>query len=406
MKVVLINALDMGSTGKIMLNIAETCRKQGIEAYTFSGTRKHSINNSSNHTVIESWWQCYAHMKIGAFTGRNELLSTMSTKRMINRIERIHPDVINLHVMHGSYLNIKVLFRYLKSLDIPIVWTFHDCWAFTGRCPHFMITNCQKWVDGCHNCIYPKNKYPVSYIDTTRKMWRLKKELFTSLGNLTIVTPSRWLASLVGKSFFRTIPVNVIPNGIDLCAFSPVVSDFREKHGIVDKKIILGVAFSWNESKGLDVFIELSKKLDSRYAIVLVGTDENVDKILPDRIISIHKTQSKRELAEIYTAADLFVNPTREDNLPTVNIEALACGTPVVTFDTGGSSEIIDSSCGISVEKNNIESLLNSIEIASDSTVYSVQNCTNRAKKYDKDSCFEDYILLFKALCQEEERKI
>jgi len=212
---------------------------------------------------------------------------------------------------------------------------------------------------------------------------------------MTLVTPSQWLADLVKESYLKDYPVKVINNGIDLSVFKPTEGDFRKKYNCEDKFIILGVSFIWGVKKGLDVFIELSKRLDEKYQIVLVGTNEEVDKQLPENIISIHQTANQKELAEIYTAADLFVNPTREEVLGLVNIEALACGTPVVTFNAGGSPECIDETCGFTVKTDDIDSLESLIYKAINEKLFDKDSCIARAKKFDQSSKFNDYIKLY-----------
>ena len=213
--------------------------------------------------------------------------------------------------------------------------------------------------------------------------------------DLTVVTPSRWLADVVGESFLRDCPVRVIHNGIDLSVFRPTESDFREKHGLTGKRILLGVAFGWDERKGLDVFIELARRLSDSYRIVLVGTDDRVDRMLPDSILSIHRTQDQRELAEIYSVADLFVNPTREENYPTVNMESLACGTPILTFRTGGSPEILDETCGAVVERGDVDALEAEIVRICDTEPYSAEACLTRAAGFDLHERFREYVHLY-----------
>ena len=228
-------------------------------------------------------------------------------------------------------------------------------------------------------------------------MWKLKRNCFTGVENMTIVTPSKWLADLVKQSFLKDYHVKVINNGIDLNIFKPTESSFRRDHGIGhDEYMLLGVAFGWGDKKGLDVFMDLAGRLPEKYKIVLVGTDEVVDKILPKNIISIRRTNSQRELAEIYSAADLFVNPTREENFPTVNIEALACGTPVITFNTGGSPEIIDSSCGCVVKSNSVTELLEIIsDIQTGKLFFSSSKCVDRALNFSYKACYKKYIELY-----------
>ena len=270
----------------------------------------------------------------------------------------------------------------------------HDCWAFTGQCPHFMMEKCDKWKTGCHHCSKYK-AYPSAYIDRTKTMWKLKKKWFTGVKDMIIVTPSQWLADIVNKSFLKEYPVCVINNGIDLSIFKPTESDFRKKYNCEDKRLLLGVSFAWGRGKGLDVFIELSKRLSNEYQIVLVGTDDSIDKQLPDNVISIHKTANQSELAEIYTAADLFLNPTREENYPTVNMESIACGTPVLTFRTGGSPEILGEKCGEVVECDDIDAFENKIKDIFDSGLHNHNACLEYSENFSAGKCFDKYILLY-----------
>ena len=230
-------------------------------------------------------------------------------------------------------------------------------------------------------------------------MWKLKKKYFTGLEELTLVTPSEWLAGLVKQSFLKDYPVKVINNGIDLNVFKPTASSFRQDHGIgPDEYMLLGVAFGWEKRKGLDAFLWLSEHLPENYRIVLVGTGEEVDKSLPENIISIRRTNSQKELAEIYSAADLFVNPTREENFPTVNMEALACGTPVLTFNTGGSPEIIDDSCGAVVDCGDMEALAEKCRLVCENSVFSSAACLRRAAEYGQERCFRQYVVSYESM--------
>ena len=258
------------------------------------------------------------------------------------------------------------------------------------------MTKCDRWTTGCHDCPYPKKSYPQSYIDTTRMMWKLKKKWFTGIKNCMLVTPSQWLADMVKQSYLRDYPVMVINNGIDLSIFKPTESDFRNRYGLADKKVVLGVAFGWGARKGLDVFIELSRRLPENYRIALVGTDDRIDAMLPANIISIHRTQNQTELAEIYTAVDVFANPTREDTYPTVNMEALACGTPVITFRTGGSPEILDETCGSVVPCDDIDAMEMEIRRICEEKPYSKESCLVRAQLYDMNKRFNDYVQIYK----------
>ena len=392
MKVVQINATcGVGSTGKICVEISTVLTTNNIENY---------ILFSSKTNGYPLGIQCSGdrYIKMQAFksrlAGNYGFNSKKATQKMIDALERIKPDIVHLHNIHGHDCNLEMLFSYFKKYNTKLFWTFHDCWAFTAYCPHFTMVKCNKWKNGCDNC--PQVKEISMFFDKSSSLYQKKKNLFSNL-DLTIITPSKWLADEVKQSFLKTYPIIVINNGIDLNVFKPIKSNFREKHNIpVDKKILLGVAFDWGVRKGLDIFIDLAKKLDpAYYQIVLVGTNKKIDKHIPSNIISIHNTQNKQELAKIYTAADIFINPTREENYPTVNMEALACGIPVITFDTGGSPEIIDDSCGVVVPKNDINQLDKEINLICNEKTFSTEFCLHRAKSFDAGKCFEKYVKLY-----------
>lgn len=343
-----------------------------------------------------------ANVALARITGFNGCFAWLETYKLLKKIDEFKPDIIHLHNLHDSYINLSMLFSYIKKHNVPTVWTLHDCWAFTGQCPHFTIVKCDKWKAGCHNCPQYK-EYPASLYDNTKKMWQLKKKWFTGVKNMTIVTPSRWLARLAQESYLKEYSIRVINNGIDLNVFKPTQSNFRERYEIpADKHIILGVSFAWGYRKGLDCFVEMAEKLGEQYQIVLVGTDDEIDKNLPHNIISIHRTQNQKELAEVYSAANVFVMPTREENYPTVNMEAIACGTPVVTFRTGGSPEMLDDKTGKVVEANNIEVTEKAIK-----DICEKKGCNDEdyivaySKKFNMQKKFTDYIELYATVLEE-----
>ena len=393
MKILEINQVNFGSTGHIMLQIADLATKKGHEVICSFYARRNKdkdknciyIGNKVSHNI---------HKKLYRKTGNNGCYSKISTWNFLRKVKKFDPDLIHIHNLHNCYINLPMLFDYIKKNNKKVVWTLHDCWSFTGQCPYFTAVGCEKWKTGCHDC-EQINRYPSCSVDRTDKMWKLKKEWFTGVQNLTIVTPSQWLADLAKQSFLKDYPVKVINNGIDLDVFKPTESDFRTKHNLEDKKIILGVASVWEVRKGLDVFIELSKRLDDRYKIVLVGTNDEVDKKLPEGIISIHRTSNQKELAELYTAADVFFIPTREDNFPTVNMESLACGTPVLTFNTGGSPEMVDEATGVVLMNEDIASVEQAVISMCESGKYSKEACTERAKQYDSGLKYNEYLSLF-----------
>lgn len=398
MKVVEINGGVFGSTGKIMFGIKKVANENGIEILCFSpvtSTNKEK-EPDEEYYKIGTYFQRRISVLLGRITGLNGCFAICETNKMLKQIEEYNPDIIHLHNLHDSYVNLPMLFSYIKKKNIRVIWTLHDCWAFTGHCPYFTIAKCDKWKTGCMKCPQPLI-YPKMYIDTSKIMYKIKKKIFSDVEDMTIVTPSAWLKELVEDSYLKKYKTVVINNGINLEKFRPIESDFRKKHKIKDEQIVLlGVSFAWGVRKGLDVFIDLFNRLDKeKFKIVLVGTNENVDKGLPSGIISIHRTNSQEELAEIYSASDLFVNPTREENYPTVNMESIACGTPVFTFRTGGSPEMIDDACGRVIDYNDVDSLEKEIINFSKNNVFLKKNCLKKALSYNMNDKFLEYVKLY-----------
>ena len=390
MKTVQLNVTcGVGSTGKICLAVSELLWDKGIENYVLfsegDSDYKYGVKYADKLEIkLEA-------LKSRIF-GNYGFNSKKLTGRLISKLDEIEPDIVHLHNLHGHGCNLEMLFNYFKEKKIKLFWTFHDCWAFTGYCPHYDMIGCDKWQEQCSDC--PQKGAYSFFFDKSDKLYTKKQKLFSDL-DLTIITPSRWLESQVKKSFLRKYPVKVINNGIDLDIFKPRESDFREKYGLRDKFIISGVAFNWDERKGIDVFSRLARELPDDCRIVLVGTDANSKKLLPDNVITIDRTENQTQLAEIYSACDLFVNATREDTFPTVNIEALACGTPVLTFNTGGSSEIIDCTCGMTVEKNDVESLYDAVLYIKEKRPFSKEDCLKRSADYRKEDKFREYADLY-----------
>jgi len=306
--------------------------------------------------------------------------------------------VVHLRNIHGYYLNYQVLFEYLKETNKPVVWTFHDCWPFTGHCSFFDRVNCFRWQSQCYDCPNLKG-YPASFLaDRSRQNFSLKKQVFTSIKNLTIITPSDWLTSHVKNSFFRDFPAFTIRNGIDISVFKPQDStQIIETLQIKGYKIILGVANVWDPRKGLADFQALSQMIGKEFKIILVGLSEAQSKNLPQNIIPISHTNSIQELAAYYSLADVFINPTYADNFPTANLEALACGTPVVTYNTGGSPEAVDEHIGLVVEKGDVKGLAEAIKTITEKGKGNYQPlCRERAERYfNKDERFMDYLRLY-----------
>jgi glycosyltransferase involved in cell wall biosynthesis len=393
MRVLQINSVcGVGSTGRIVTDIHQILLEQGHESYIAFG--RDEPKNCETSIRIGTKLDNYTHVALTRLFDRHGFGSVAATKDFIRKVDALDPDIIHMHNIHGYYINIEVLFNYLKRSNKPVVWTLHDCWPFTGHCSYFDYVGCDKWKTECHNCPQ-KKEYPASkLIDSSEENFRRKKELFAGLQNMTIVAPSNWLAGLVKESYLNKYSVQVINNGIDLKVFQPIEGNFREKFNLEKIFIILGAASVWERRKGLEFFIELSKSLKSDEVIVMVGLTDRQIKKLPSNIIGIKKTNSTRELAEIYSAADVFLNPTLEDNFPTTNLEALACGTPIITFNTGGSAESIDKTCGLVIEKGNTKILQKGIDQILNNNFESSQ-CIRRSKLFDKYERVGDYMELY-----------
>jgi len=387
----------IGSTGRIATDIHNILIQQGHESYIAYG--RNLPKNCETAIRIGNKFDNYSHVIATRLFDEHGFGSKKATMKFLERIYELDPNIIHLHNIHGYYINIEILFDFLRSFDKPIFWTLHDCWPFTGHCTYFDNINCNKWVSNCCKCPQ-KHEYPKSIIvDNSNANYYKKKRLFTGIKNLTIITPSKWLASLVNRSFLSEYPIEVIHNGIDLNIFKPRVSNFREKYGLINKYIILGVASVWGERKGFFHFVELAKMLNTNEVIVLVGLTKKQSKLLPKNIIGITRTNNAIELAEIYSAADVFINPTLEDNFPTVNIEALACGTPVLTYETGGSPESIDTTCGKVIKDKNPQSIVQAIrEIKQMGDLKSA--CIRRAMQFSSHERYNEYIKLYLNKCK------
>lgn len=342
MKVLMINShCGAGSTGKICAELAEKFEAEGHEVKIAYGRYAFVPEQYKKYAIrIGSDFEVKVNALLTRITDKEGLYSKASTKKFLDWAEEFNPDLLWIHNIHSYFLNYEMLFEWVKSRpQMKVKWTLHDCWAFTGHCAYFDMVKCYKWKEECKDCPQ-KTSYPSSLIfSNCTNNFNRKKQAFTGVKNMTIITPSNWLANLVKQSFLKEYPVEVVYNTIDTNVFKPTSSDFRERNGLQDKKIILGVAGVWDKRKGLDDFIKLSTVLDDNYRIVLIGLNEKQIKSLPSNILGIKHTNGQKELAEIYTAADVFVNTTYEDNYPTVNLEARACGTPIITYNTGGSPE-------------------------------------------------------------------
>lgn len=379
----------MLSTGKIAEDISKVAIRHGWETYTAWG--RFAKPSVSTQIRVGSKWDTYIHYAAHRLFDREGLMSKGATRELIKQIEQIKPDVIHLHNIHDHYLNYPLLFEYLGKADIPVVWTQHDCWSFTGGCMYFDLLNCDRWKSGCVNC--PEKR--ALFANNAVKQFQNKQELLAKINSLTFVPVSEWLAGLMKNSVQGHRNITTIHNGIDLNVFKP-----RQKTSSA-KFNILGVAAVWHKRKGFDDFIKLRQLLPEDYNITLVGLSPEQVKKLPVGIKGITRTSNLDEMVQLYSDTDVFVNPTYSDNFPTTNIEALACGTPVITYNTGGSPEAVDSKTGVVIEQGNINALADTIMNMRDYPLSS-EDCRKRAEeKFDKERCFEEYIDLYNKLLNE-----
>lgn len=393
MKVLQINSVcGYGSTGKICTDIYDLLVEQGHDCCIAYG--RNSAPEGYKTIKIGNKLDNYFHVFLTRFFDLHGFGSKRATKKFIQKIKEYDPDIIHLHNIHGYYVNIEILFKYLKESGKQVVWTLHDCWSFTGHCSYFTYVNCNKWQKKCHNCPQ-KKEYPSSLLfDHSNKNYHRKKNIFTSIENMTIITPSKWLADLCKQSYLAKYPIEVIHNGIDISIFKSTTSNFKDKYGINEEKFILGLASVFDTRKGFETFLKLRKDLDSKIGIVLIGLTKKQIQELPKGIIGIERTSNRNELVEAYSAADVFVNPTLEDNYPTTNLEAIACHTPVVTNDVGGCIETIDSNMGITV--NCYNEMLESINsILANKIKFNFNEVEDKTNKY---KLFKNYIYLYERI--------
>lgn len=383
---------NWGSTGKIAEQIGLCAQAHGWKSYIAYGRM---MNPSMNELIkIGNTFDVYEHYAEARLLDNEGVASRRATRRLLQRMDEIQPDVVHLHNIHDHYLNYPILFRYLADKKIPVVWTQHDIWSLSGHCDTNLL-GCEKWKTECKEC-------PAIgrwSLDRSERNFKLKKELLAAIPSLTIIPVSDWLAGMIKESHLGVRSIQVIKNGIDLNVFRPLDKDVRKRFGIpTSKRIVLGVAMPWSERKGLPDFLKLYDMLETdKYQILLVGLTKAQIAELPQGIIGIERTSSALDLAEIYSASDVFVNTTYYDNYPTTNLEAMACGTPVITYNTGGSPEAVDVQTGAVVEQGDLAGLKREIERLANGNYHDA--CLARASDlFDNNKCFDKYIKIYSDL--------
>lgn len=379
---------NWGSTGKIAEQIGLKAMDRGWESYIVYG--RNSNPSKSKLIKVGCMLNVYEHYLENRLFDNEGLASRIPTKNLIKQIEKLKPDIIHLHNIHDHWLNYKIIFEYFNSIDTPIVWTQHDCWAFTGGCGYFDAIDCKEWQNGCLKCLIKKSEI----LNRSNYHFENKKKLFSKIKSLTFVPVSNWLGDIMKISSQGNREIQVIHNGIDIQQFRPILSNNGNKFRVI------GVALPWSKRKGLDDILKLRALLDDQYEIILVGLTEKQIKNMPNGIVGITRTSSIEELARLYSSANVFINPTYSDNFPTVNIEALSCGTPVITYKTGGSPEAIDTNTGVVVEQGDVKAMADAIKQMKLNPLSS-EACRKRAVEYfDKNKCFDKYIDLYEKLLE------
>ena len=402
-----INTGITGSTGRIAQQIGELAISNGWDSWIAYSGREKEVESSSHLIRVGGLFDTLMHVVSTRLFDCHGFQSKKATKCLLQKIDEIKPDIVHLHNLHGYYLNIPILFDYLAKANINIIWTLHDCWAFTGHCVHFTDVNCYKWKEEAqeHCCNCPKKRgYPTSYfLDRSKENYTLKKKIFTSIDKLTVVPVSYWLGSVTSESFLGQYPIHVIQNGIDINMFFPRrerVKEVREKYGWKNKFVILGVAKGWSEDVGMSTFFKLRERLDDSYSIAMVGLTEKQKSQLPNGITGILRTQNADELAEIYTASDVFFNGSYQETFGLVTAEAMACGTPAIVYNSTACPEIVDKDRGRIIPVNDFEKLLEAITALKELSLSEQEKISVSCEEYvkthlDKNKKYKEYIQLY-----------
>lgn len=397
MRIAAINDTFFHSTGQIMRDVASHAIAAGAEMTMFTSALERLAFSMPGHEYYGTPEEMLYHREAGRRTGLNGCFDEAGTRRLVQRLEELDVQLIHLHNIHGFSMHLPTLFDFVTRRDIPVVWTMHGCWPFTGNCTHYTAAGCGRWREGCGNC--PQlERWPWSDRDETALLWEMKRQLFTGVPRLTMVGCSAWIAGEARKSFLSGCDIRTIFNGVNLNVFHPVDSDFRQRHGLEGKTILLGVADDWLRRKGLQSMIALADRLDERYQLVLAGTNERVEAMLPSRILPVRSMRDKSALAQLYSAADIFLQTSQEDNFPTVNVEALACGTPVITFDVGGCPDALDESCGRVVPAGDVDAMLAAIREQTATHAMTQEACLRRAAYFSTERMCAEYLALYQEL--------
>lgn len=388
---------NWGSTGHICEQLGLMAKNNGWESYIAYG--RSNINSQLRRIRVGRKCDVYEHYIEHRIFDNDGLASRHATKNLIKQIAHISPDVIHLHNIHDHWINYEILFSFLRDINVPVVWTLHDCWSFTGGCGHYTVENCFKWQSECSKCPL-KHKGILPLIDQTERHYKKKKELLSAIDNLTLIPVSDWLKTQVEQSFLGSKYICRIYNGVDVDIFKPSVDDtIKERLGIKDKKMLLAVATTWNEKKGFKDYYKLADMLAEDEAIVLVGLDKSQLRDIPSRIIGIERTQNIQELVKLYSTADVVLNLSHEETFGLTTVEGLACGTPGIVYNCTASPELITEKTGIVAETGDVDAVVAAIRmVLGKGKSYYSKACRHRAvTQFDKNERFADYLKLYES---------
>lgn len=390
-----------GSTGRIVAKIHNYLLEKGFNSFIAYSTFKSNIIGSFK---IENKFENYLRRVLNKYFGKKYYHSTLGTLRLIRNIKLLNPDLVHLHNIQQNSVNFPMLLKFLKRYGVPVVYTLHDCWAFTGGCYYFTELGCDGYKTGCIECKLDKKQRDICN-KATNTIYEEKKNAFYALKELRIICVSNWLESCTDQSFMKELPVQVIFNGIDTSLFKPVINEKRAELGISDKEfLILGVANYWDDRKGLNTFFRLAELIDKPYRIVLVGISS---KICPPNITAIQRTDNIQELVELYSCADVLVNASREETFGLVAAEAMACGTPVIAYNSTACGEVVNSDTGILLDSFKIEDLLIALEKIRryGKNQYSEQCINYINKRFSRKEMLKNYLGVYEQMISEYEQK-
>ncbi len=385
MRVAYINTVvGYNATGRLCEDLASD---SGIEGKIFYGRK--GYQGKANALKFNNLLGNGIHVISTFLFDNHAYVNTLQTKRLIEELEKFNPDIIHLHNLHGYYLDVEVLFNYIKNNNKKVVWTFHDCWPITGHCAHYDGVSCDQWKTECKHCPILSNYPPTFNANNTTFNFRRKKNTFNGVKNMVLVSPSLWLANQLKQSYLSTYPIQVINNGIDLNQFC--YKNKKESQMLE----LLAVASVWTKMKGLDDLVQLANLLPESMHLTVVGLTNKQINLFPNNVTCLQRTNNRDELIDLYNNSDYFLNFTYEDTFPTVNIEALACGLPIITYNTGGSPEIIDNKTGFIIDRGDYRQALSLLEKGN---VFNSDDCVNRSQQFNRDQMIQSYLKLYKKI--------